>query len=211
MCRELYISRALSHHIFWHKSHRKNPVTCRRPTAGVRRVLKGRILLTETPTPLPPATANFVGKTIQMPCPRETFAPNSVGTSQSYTSPSPHISPAAAGAVWDSIRADKAPAPNPISCESKRCCLSVTRCWVICTATRNSWRVLQHVMKKRNCILGHPGIFFCGGVETHIFLTRERAARFPVRACVSDPPSSYCMCVIVKLWLRYLDAVTCNG
>lgn len=53
--------------------------------------------------------------------------------------------------------------------------------------------------------------FFCGGVETHIFLTRERAARFPVRACVSDPPSSYSMCVIVKLWLRYLDAVTCSG
>lgn len=54
MCRELYISRALSHHIFWHKSHRKNPVTCRRPTAGVRRVLKGRVLLTETPIPHPP-------------------------------------------------------------------------------------------------------------------------------------------------------------
>lgn len=66
-------------------------------------------------------------------------------------------------------------------------------------------------MKKRNCILGHPGIFFCGGVETHVFLTRERAACFPVRACVSDPPSSYCMRVIVKLWLRCLDAVNCNG
>ena len=41
--------------------------------------------------------------------------------------------------------------------------VSVTRCWVICTATRSSWRALQHVMKKRNCILGHPGIFllFC--------------------------------------------------
>lgn len=53
--------------------------------------------------------------------------------------------------------------------------------------------------------------FFCGGVETHIFLTRERAACFPVRACVSDPLSSYCMCVVVKLWLRYLDDVNCNG
>lgn len=72
--------------------------------------------------------------------------------------------------------------------------VSVTRWWVILTATRSSWRALQHVMKKRNCILGHPGIFFCGGVETRIFLTRERAARFPLRACVSDPLSSHCMC-----------------
>lgn len=28
------------------------------------------------------------------------------------------------GAVWDSVRADKAPSLNPISCESERCCLS---------------------------------------------------------------------------------------
>lgn len=41
----------------------------------------------------------------------------------------------------------------------------------------------------------------CGGVETHIFLPRERAACFPVRACVSDRPSSYRMCVLVTIWL----------
>lgn len=69
----------------------------------------------------------------------------------------------------------------------------------------------RHEEKKLHSGASWDFFFFCGGVETHIFLTRERAARFPVRACVSDPPSSYSMCVIVKLWLRYLDAVTCSG
>lgn len=171
-------------------------------------MIKDRFLLIGRP--YFPQTENFIEKTIQIHCQREAFAAYNHSPTHALSLVS-HLCMPYAGAVLDSIRADKARAPNPISCASKRCRLSVTRCWVICTATRSSWRALQHVMKKRNCILGHPGIFFCGGVETHIFLTRERAACFPVRACVSDPPSSYCMCVIVKLWLRYLDAVNWDG
>lgn len=48
--------------------------------------------------------------------------------------------------------------------------------------------------------------FFCGGVETRIFLTRERAARFPVRACEIHSPLTVCV-VVVTIWLRDFDVV----
>lgn len=52
--RTLHFQIPLTSYILTQVSQKKNPVTCRRPTAGVRRVLKGRILLTETPIPHPP-------------------------------------------------------------------------------------------------------------------------------------------------------------
>lgn len=98
----------------------------------------------------------------------------------------PLISPAKAGAFLGSIRADKAPSPNPISCGSQRCCLSQWPDAGWSAQQQGAADVLSNTSwSKETAFWGILG-FLCGGVETHIFLTRERAACFPVRACVSD-------------------------
>lgn len=118
ICRELYIVRAFSHNLILHKFHK-----------SILGDVSGQLLKSEEwmikdkfywQKPHLPQTGNFIEKTIQIYyCPREAFAAHT----HSPQVPFPHSSPAYAGtgAVLDAIRADKAPAPNPISCASKRC------------------------------------------------------------------------------------------
>ena len=63
----------------------------------------------------------------------------------------------------------------------------------------------RHAPEETELHSGASWEFSRGGVQTHMFLTRQRAARFPVRVCVSDQPSSYCMCVVISVWLKDFD------
>jgi hypothetical protein len=103
ICRELYIARAFSHNNLIQVPQKKHFAICKWPTAEVRWMIKDRFYWQRPP---PPPDWNFIEKTIQIHCQREAFAAYNHSPTHALSLRSHLRVPA--GAVLDSIRADKA-------------------------------------------------------------------------------------------------------
>lgn len=161
-------------------------MTCKWPTAEVAWQLKDRFLLTETP-PTPSTDGKLHRKDNTDSLPKKNHLLRAISTPHTVLSiPFPSHLTCVAGAVLVSIRADKAPAPNPISCASKRrCCLCDPMLGDLhSNKERLTCFTTRHEEKKL-----HSGaswdfffFFFCGGVETHIFLTKGESCLFSCKS-----------------------------
>ena len=115
------------------------------------------------------------------------------------------------GAPSDSVRADKAPAPNPISGVSQCCRLSQWPDVGWSAQQQGAADVLYNTSRRKETafwgILGFFFFFFCGGVETHIFLNQGESCLLSHKSMCEwfNPP--LLLCVVVTIWLRDFDVV----